>query len=260
MAVKISGLNLLNANYYGRIRIVQNSNDYNVHIERTGPKTPKGLFETISPVFVNNQNQSDRDKIIAIVASFLQYATIDKIAQGVRLGAKPCDLVSGTRTLKLQIGSPLSETVEQMVLQKYLEDRLKFCVKNNSFKEIVIMTSSATAYRIQKDLYTDEPKEMTFGLLCESGKIKEFEKQFFERFITDKLNECGEKATFNYGHLPFILETDEYLSGFAYLLCGDLKISVWSKKELIEMVEQMVDKHNKEIEQSKKIQLKMEGF
>ena len=87
-----------------------------------------------------------------------------------------------------------------------------------------------------------------------------FEKQFVERFITDKLNEYGKVATFDYGHLPFIIETGRYMDGFAHLTFGNWKIDVYSKKELIEMVERIVDNHNKEIEQGKRIQLKMEGF
>lgn len=260
MAVKISGLNLLNANYYDRMRIIQNNNGYKVHIETTGSKPPEGLFETVAPVFRNNQNQSDRDKIIAIVTPFLQYTAINKIVPRRGRDERSYDVVSGTRTLKLKIDNPLSDIVKQILLQKYLDDRLKFCIQNNCVKKITISPSFVTSYETYNDLYTGEPERIKFSLLYESGKIIACEKQFVERFITDKLNECVEPATFKYRHIPFIIEKNNYAPGFAYLMCGDLDIDIFAKKELIEMVQELVDKHNKAIEQSKRIQLKMEGF
>ena len=78
--------------------------------------------------------------------------------------------------------------------------------------------------------------------------------------LADKLNECGKPARLECGHLPFIMQINSYVPGFANLICDDVQIDIYSKKELLDIAQQVIEKHNQELKQNKMIQLKMEGF
>jgi len=270
MSIKISGLKLLSANYYERISIIQTDVGYNVYIKRTKPSIPTQsvyslskdvnnktqLFQSVSPAFHLNRKQNDEAKVGSVISSFLQYTTINQIIPRWSQTKDCYDIVMGTRQLRLQVNSPTSEMVKQMVFKKYLEDRLKFCSQHNDVKKITIMSAGVASY----GLYRNECKEeIRVYLLMDLAETQEYEQQFLQRIITDKLNQCGTQARIECD-LPFIIGTNSYVPGFVHLICGEIEIDVFSDKELIDIANQLVDKHNQELEQNKIIQLKMEGF
>ena len=268
MAVRITGLNLLKSNFYAGINIVQNESGYKIHVKETQmrlfekpkvqqSKSQSSKFQVVVPAFQSIRNEGDDQRVIGVISSFLQYTSINRIMPRCTNLSDSYDIVTGPRKLKLQIDSPLSKTVREMAFCKYSEDRLKFLVRNNHVKKITIMPAGATSYELYKD---SEKEEIRLYLLLGLEETVRQEKEFMQRIIVDKLNECGEPAIFEYGHLPFITKTGRYVPGFAHLTCDDLEIDIYSKKELIDMVQELVDKHNEELKQNKTIQFKMEGF
>lgn len=268
MSVKIRGLKLFNANHYAGISVIENTTGYNVHIKGTDPNVSKEfiylpsnsqtqLFQSVASVFKYNRKQSDKDRVIGVISSFLQYTTINRIMLGCRNLNDSYDMAVGTRQLKLQVNNPISEIVKQMVFQKYSEDRLQFCAHNNAVKKITIMPAGITSYELYKD---EHKEEIRLYLLISMEETAEQERSFLQRFITDKLNECGKPARLECGHLPFIMQINSYVPGFANLICDDVQIDIYSKKELLDIAQQVIEKHNQELKQNKMIQLKMEGF
>ena len=258
MAVKISGLNLLNANMYDRILLTESEGTYRVYIQKQGNRDLDGIHVGIN-FSEEIKEQSDEQKIISIVDKFLEYANISTLTKDYQAYNKIYEVARGSRELAFKTQEAMLEVIKQKVFQKYINDRLKFCSENRNVNFITLSLEGKSSYAKKTS------KHISFSLLTHNCELMGFEKEFLRGFICSRLYEIGEYAMIDSrSYLNSILVTREELVQY-YLICGDLRIVLGSDRYLIKEVSEIVDDYNiqrkqQNLEQSKKIQLKMEGF
>ena len=266
MAVKITGLNLLNANIYDEMTIVERDGNYiiaihssnkaiqNLYIQSLEPPIKIGTInKNLSNNFNENKVLGDNEILINTVQKFLEYATINNLTSKSVFYKSKFQIAGGTRFLKFNLSNQRLNGISQMIVNKYLEDRLKFCAKNENMKKIMIDLGNCTSYEVNADY-------LKLTLMKDSPNIAFYEKQFFEEFISDKLNIIGDYASLEYVHTIFKTRGSQTMMEYMNLICGDLKIDIAANAELLEIVKKVVNDHNKELNENKIIQLKMEGF
>lgn len=254
MSVRILGLNLLNANCYNNITITEDNNNYKVYINRKKKENSLSLEEKTkyTPSF-SIEGKTDEQKVINVVSKFLEYATINKITGDYMSYNSKHQAISGTRQMKISLFNPKLRIIPQMILNKYLEDRMRFCGQNKDIKHIIINEKPYSSYDLNED-------SIRLDLMKKSSVIEEVEKQFFKEYISEKLNEIGKVATLRYSHTIFVVNNKRILIGYINVVCGNLKIDIEANFELLELIKEIVENYNRELSENKIMQLKMEGF
>jgi len=264
MSVKITGLNLLDSNFYDRVLVTEKNNDYRVYIQKDKKIKSEDIFRgkgiLIGDKFSDElKEKTDEEKIISILNKFLEYANINMISKDYLAYNKIYDVASGTREFRMQIFSPKLKIISQMIINKYQNDRLKCIYENRNINAYTIHLSGITSYT--KDL---TGKHIALDLLSQNGKMMEFEKQFLEEFIYTKLNEIGQYTDFGPRKIftSIFLNSEEIMQ--YRLVCGDLRIVFDNDRYLIKEVEKIVNNYNTNLHKQKtmqmNMQLKMEGF
>lgn len=262
MSVKITGLNLLNANVYDRILITERNSDYRVYIQKNNPQK-KEVFSRFKGTPIGYKiseelnNKTDEQKIIIITKKFLEYARINKISKDYISYNKIYDVASGSREFRMQIFNSNLKVISQMVIYKYLNDRLKFICENQNINSMTVSLEEHSSY-------IKSPYHISLELLKQDGKIVDFEKDFLEDLIYTKLNEIGEYATVE----PRIYLTKTFLDTeelMPYVLrCGNLIINIVNDRYLLKEIKKIVDNYNINLHKQKTLhmdmQMKMEGF
>ena len=72
------------------------------------------------------KGKTDEEKIIMITKKFLEYARINKLSKDYLAYNKIYDVASGTREFRMRLFNPNLNVISQMIMNKYLDDRLKF--------------------------------------------------------------------------------------------------------------------------------------
>lgn len=284
MSVKISTKKKLDSNFYNSIMIREV--DGNFFVKISGNKS-SDEYESVSLKLSDNfKGLTDGKKIICIVDSFLENATIDGIEVDichVGYGGKFIK-VSGTRKLYLQLNNPeLLRIIIKMIKNKYNRDRYKSIIESEDNLYSIALREKSSSYGMEFVSCSDCslecsgdrcPKSMTFNLMYVNGKIVGFDKKFIERFIYDKLWEFGCEATVVEETNPIKLAGGTVIGNSikAYsIVSGNLSIrfecSTFTKDYVCSFCNEIVDKYNSKLEKDilqidsyKKRQLKMEGF
>lgn len=284
MSVKISTKQRLDSNFYNSITIREVDGSFFVKI--SGVKS-SGEYESTSLKLSDNfKGLTDDKKIICIVDSFLENATINGIEVDVFHGGYSGKFikVDGTRTLYLQISNPeLLRIIIKMIKNKYNRDRYKTTIDYDDALYSIILRENASSYGMEFVSCDDCslecsgdrcPKLMTFKLMFANGKIVGFDKKFIERFIYDKLWEFGCEAILVEETKPIKLAGGIVIGNSikAYsIVCGNLEIrfdcSTFTRDYVCSFCNDIVNKYNDELDKEllqinryKKRQLKMEGF
>jgi len=284
MSVKISTKQQLDSNFYNSLTVREV--DGNFFVKVSGNKSNGDYVITSLKLSDNFKGITDDKKIICIVDSFLENATIDSIevdAFHVGYGGKFIK-VSGTRTLYLQLDNKeLLKVIISMIKNKYNRDRYKGIIGSDDSLYNISLSEKTSSYGKEfvscedccEDCSNDYcPKPMTFKLMYVNGKIVGFDKKFIERFIYDRLWEFGCKAILVEETKPIKLVGGIVIGNSikAYsVVCGNLEIrfecSVFTKDYVCSFCNGIVDKYNNELDKEllqinsyKKRQLKMEGF
>lgn len=259
MAVKIHGLTLLDSNIYDRILLTGSESGYRIYIQKNDVQRLPGVH--VGSCFSEEiKGQSDEQKIISIVDKFLEYVNISMLTKDYQAYNKIYEVARGSRELAFKTEGPMLEIIKQKVFQKYINDRLKFCFENRNINFITLSLEDKSSYAKDK-----KSKRMHLELLTNNSKLIEFEKEFLRYFIFNRLHEIGECATIQQRtHLTSVFISKEEFAQY-YIICGDLRIVLGSDRTLINEVSEIVAIYNQQIrkqnlEQSKRIQLKMEGF
>ena len=152
----------------------------------------------------------------------------------------------------------IQEKMMSKVKEKYNSDRLNAIKENGDIAYYKFKLDSVSAYYVMKDKYFGE--QISF---CLSGKkisgqmlIDEDEKIFFNKFVSDKLQQEGKEAIIENKNL-FNEEDENYINLGYYITCGDVVIDI-DNIELLEEVLNVVDNYNKERKNIKIKKLKME--
>jgi len=263
MSVKITGLNLLNSNFYDRILINKKDSNYRIYIQKNKKIKPQDIFRgkgipTEYKFTDELRDKTDEEKIIMIAKEFLEYANISMISRDYFAYNKIYDVASGTREFRMRLFNPKLQIISQMIINKYLNDRLKCIYENRNINAYTIHLSGRTSYTKDTTGY-----HIGLELLIQNGKLAHFEKQFLEDLIYTKLNEIGEYADFGPKQIftSIFLKPEEIMQ--YRLKCGDLRIVFDNDRYLIKEVEKIVNDYNnlhKQKVMHMNMQMKMEGF
>lgn len=261
MAVKINGLKYLDSNNYDSIMIRGNEN-YQIDVKSQNLEFNQLLVshkfqgQPVSTKFSTEiKNQTDEEKIREIVKKYLEYSVISEIANVYHISHYDgwFNKISGTRNLYLQISNPNFKDIYQMILRKYIDDRLKFCSVNSEINNIVIDCSINSSYSLKQG-------NINFVLMKDENGIAKIEKEFFKELISNKLNQVNKPAVLSHNCIIINDVNTKIMIGTIYLNCGNLNIEIKGDMELFKMLEEIIREYNNDLEQTKKMQLKLEGF
>lgn len=281
MGIRISTKEKLDTNAYASMIIREVDGSFFVKIN--GGKSDTQSLMVSYRLSDMIKGLSDFHKIVEIVDSFLENASISSIETDefhVGYGGNFIK-VNGSRTLYLQIDNhELLRYLVRMIKSKYDRDRYKYVASVSCNEYDINLSDKKSTYGMEFiscencELNCDLgycPKSLTFNLMYLKGKILGFDRAFIERFINDKLWECGEVATICEKRKEVKLIDGRTVVGAytdAYcIMCGNLEIrfkcSAFSRKYIEQFCNDIVNKYNGELEKlnsCKKRQLKMEGF
>lgn len=251
MSVKIYGLNKLKSNWYNTIMIREHEYEYEYIVNIKGEKINLNTIKNNDTI--NLKGYTDIEIINYIIEKFLDSASINRIEEQVSLpyydGKFAC--VSGNRKLYLNLDDTFKD-ISKKILNKYLSDRLNYIYKNNDNEY-----SLTTSYKESCYGETSYDDMNLFTFLAQGRKLALFEKEFITEFINYKLKSIGEKAEII--HSKIYSEIWENYINAKYLVCGDLKIRISdNNSDLSNCIESIVYFYNKNIEDVKKKQLKLE--
>ena len=284
MSVKISTKEKLNSNLYNSMIIREV--DGNFFVKVNGKKS-NDEYQFVGERLTDSlKEMSDEQKIIYIVDSFLENATINEIElNALNLGYKGQFIkISGSRTLYLQISNiELFKSLVKMIKMKYDIDRYKYEADYNGNLYSINLREKIVSYDV-KFISCDDcsldcsggycPKHLEFNIMYINGKIAGFDKKFIERFIYDKLYEsrCNATIVEETNDIKLIDGTkiDSYTKCYN-IICGNLEIrfncSAFTRDFVFEFCNEIVNEYNSELDkinkqrnECKKRQLKMEGF
>lgn len=257
MGIVIKGLNHLDANNYNRIMIREENGNYLINI-----KNNKGKYDGLKTSYRISDildEQTNEEIIMTIIESFLRNSKINKIKDNEfldRYNGK-FTVVKGTRELDLQVFNPKLSIISKIIINKYLNDRLEFCDKGNINSYEIEPTYNKTSY---KEINTVFGKVKRLELLQRNGKTAAFEQSFLKEFISEKL--CNQNEIAKIVHRGICTPVNcHYVPTETCLTCGNFHIKLLNPNmDLLNEVTEVVNTYNKEREESKKMQLKLEGF
>lgn len=256
--VKINGVKHLDQYDFHKIIIRQNSknSDFLVSVkglDKKFPTLPTGVKFSKSLKEMNSI-----EKINAIIDRFLDYNTITRVADNKYISHYDgkFNIISGLKDLNLRLYDPELKPVAKKIVYKYRNDRMRFCEENSEINRVSFYTADeSTSY--EKEI-TNYGESIKFYIFTRNGKIPDFEKEFLEEFISEKLYAQDEPAYFKEQYIYSITQDANIFLG-TYLNCGNFSMKINSTK-LVPIITKIIDKYNLNREKNKIMQLKMEGF
>lgn len=261
MAVKINGLKYLDANRYDEI-MIREKDGFQIDVKAQNLEFNELLIlkkfqgeSVFKKISTELKDKTDYEKLNIIIKKYLEYSNINGIANTYHLVHYDgwFRKISGTRNLYLQISNPNFQYIYLLILKKYIDDRLKFCYTNNEINNILINTSINSSYSVKEN-------SIDLELMRNENGIAQIEKEFIIDFISNKLSQVNKIAYLNHNCTIIKYTNTKDVFSHIYITCGNLNIEINGTMELLELLEELITNHNNELEQSKKMQLKLEGF
>lgn len=249
MSVSIRGLDWLNANYYDGIVITQKEDNYIVNVR--GKKNKFSMIKLSNKFSDRLNGLDDIDKIDNIVDYFLEYEKIIYIRDDdyINYYFGKYSSVRCFKNLSLQLNNSKMEQIFNKILRKYQMDRRVFVYDNSNINNYKFNMSYKSSYGFSvRDC-------IEFDLKCNDRKLIDFEFEFFNGFLEDKLSKYQDVATIEKKEI-FNVFGDVYIDLGHYIYCCDLSIALDSA--FVGKTQNLVDKHNDSLGKVK--QLKLEGF
>lgn len=262
MSVEIKGIDYLDQNDYEKIIIIENTNNYVIDV--IGPEDETKKIKSINKWSNALNGKSDEEIINSIIEYYLDYSIINQINDHEVIPNYNFlfNCIRGTRQLYLNLSNKKIEEVKSKIRMKYYIDREKMIEKNKDIKNYCLNISRGMCYK--KEGGNNLTDSITINLLgCINQKngtkdITQDEKIFLQDFLYSKFS--GKDCFINIEDKNlYFEECEKYINLGYFITCDDLCISINDRNLLPEIVS-VVDKHNKQIENAKKLQLKLEGF
>lgn len=238
--MKVSGIKYLNKNSYSSISVTNKS--INVR--------SKDQFETIKttvPFSKKLKGLIDKEKTELIIDYFLEYSTISKIKDNYYYGGVNHLYIETINGKKLIYDSPIDDNLMKKILNKYFQDRIETLFNEEVDEYEFDVSFEESSY---------DKKDNTRRIFIRENELIR-EKDFLEMFISSLFGNEKIEIIANYYHDN--INNDFYYFDAYYLKGCNKKVKIYSSK-IIKIIKEIVDKHNMEIEENQKLQLKMEGF
>ena len=257
MSVYINGVKLLNANLYDTIIIKEKENGYRITI--------RGSKETIT--CTNSEYKfseelkkiSDEEQIIKVTDSFLKSTKINHIGYKKIMKGYEGDfcVVKGNRELDLCLKKDLKE-LQSLLINKYLIDRFCFLNDNNDISCYEIKLGfNKSSYKIEN---TKLRRKIVYEIMYDNNlQVPDYEKDFLIGFLYEKVCNSDEDVIIK-NRKTYFDEGKFHIENGDFLMCGNLEVKLDCHQNIINTVNQVINKYNNEREKVKKKQLKLEGI
>ena len=274
MAVYFKGLNLLDSNRYDTIMIrgvsFEGLQNFQIDIKELKPEFIgskeylKFKGERVAQRFsLSLKEMTDEQKIVEVVKKYLEYSSINEIRDFCHLSNYKgwFNVVKGTRNLYMQTYGFSDKLMQQLIIKKYIEDRLKFIADNEFVNSLQIeLGYHLTSYKKEQ---IDNNERISLKLFSKDNKVSEFEQQFLKELIFNKLYQQAKEAELKHITSNEQFTHDIHAFGY-YITCGDLLIQLngidTDINLLLEQIKAYIVEYNKQLKNSKILQLKVEGF
>lgn len=260
MGISFDGKHLLYSNGYKRMIIKEASlGDYKVRLIGEGIKNKT---MRISKNLNNKLNSSnDDEKVMILIDNYFRYSKVNYVCFDEYLPYQNDHrflVMRGNRELDLQFFSEKFDGMPQIVTDKYIRDRQRFCDKNSdvSYYEISY-GEDVTSYEKEDTPFGSYIK---FSLMGHRDKLGDFDEQFLENFLYEKLSSIGEEAKIGKSRICYPgVDNGLYLD--TYLMCGNFVVRIADNYGVLKKeIHSVVNDYNSKRTVAKKKQLKLEGF
>lgn len=146
------------------------------------------------------------------------------------------------------------------IIYKYRLDRDAFFNKNKIDKISIHQSKESSYYVVDDDYFCEDTPYMVLNLKSKDNELLDYENEFFIKFMKDMINSVDEKLHLKnniYGGDLYDKSFMSHLSGI-YIYCSRFIIRLDHK--LIYKVLHLIEKHNKELEAIKSLQLKFDDY
>lgn len=220
-------------------------------------------------------NDCNNDKIINLVNDFLDTTTIDCIDITTIYFSSLFIGIKGYQNMYIYLKNKnLLQRLIKRIENKYNRDRYKYLINNSVQNNYIINLSvdETSYYENYIDCIDDSEKLknndiyskfIQLNLVCNNGDVIDFDKNFIERFMYDKLWDIGVLANLEDSNNNLM----DCFIGKYYITCRELVIifnyDYKNKEYVYNLCSKVINKYNGELIENDKInkkQLKMEEF
>lgn len=255
MNIKISNKKLLDSNFYNKIVLVQEDDLVKVNVSGKIPfKTEKSTSQSFSDSI---KYKDSNDQIIDIINYFLNYDKINQIVPNNLLGyydGRFETIHSEDRVLAFQLNkNDKLQQLPNMIYNKYSNDRRLFIENNKDCKNILITSGYYSRYERINDTIIGE--RIIIHII--DNKYTNIEYKALDDLLKNIIEEKNEKISYVWNKKYSYPTLKKDYGGI--IKCGDLTINV-NTDIPYKYVNNCIEEYNKNFEENKKLQLKMEGF
>lgn len=250
MGITINSLTKLNSNDYERMIIKKNNYGYSININKEKRKASD--YEMVSKRF-NSLNDDVDTRLVEVIEFFLENHTISelKVEKIDYHDGKFLSIIANNSKMSLQIPKTIgNQDLGKIIYNKFKMDRDKFIYDNLSINSYDIYESKkAKNYSINSDMNR---------IVLHVVGIDDM--NFVKALIEEKLNNFD-------GMVYYVKEAPSIGEDMKFCLYGqgikmNLIINYFNSDniKIITDIEEIISKHDRDILDSKKMQLKLEGF
>jgi len=264
METKIVGQKHLDSNLYERIIIGNKQKDKNTILITAKTEKYKNVetIKTTSKTFMESiKDIREEYKLEEIVDYFLRNNIIYTVKEDNGIMA----LSTSGRKLHCKAyfkkdDYQIVRKLNNLIIEKYKNDRLLFLEANKEVKNYRITTSAnIIAYNQPGDFV--ELSLLSLRQQDKSWELAEFEEKFLKEFIYEKIVEENEYATIKYRECYNSYFGEIFLSPCFKIYCGELEFYLYDfSRKLERELGIMIMNYNYSREENLKRQLKLEGI
>ena len=256
--MELRGLKYIDANDYYSLMIRDTEKGLKVNAQGDMKyQTIKSSFPISLELDRNDEEKTKNE----LVSYFLRNNKINMIEDNLilsRYDGKFLGALSGDKGLYLQIKkNDNSIDIAKKILDKYIIDRYQTVFNEEDVVIYKIDTADKSSYRVY-EVNGEKRVEITLKRKPHSLDIVQIEKEFLEEFISEKLSMIDEVVELKRKKIYFTHFENFLDQGRTF---DTKKFSIIIKDDkLVEIFYNLIYTHNINIEENKKLQLKLKGF
>lgn len=252
MKTIINDLDKLNKGNFSKLSLKVQDDKYRVRV--AGEDKDYEVDSDIIPFYDTIKDLNSDEKIIEIIKYYLDNHTIisiNDVGEAYYNSGEYCIASSYNSILAIKKDFPprLNHVIlGDLIGEKYKIDREKFLVMNFCNKNVLIKNSNTktSSYKINE-----------YGFI-ELNVVLKNEKRFITNFLYEKLEDNGNYKAHIEPNFVYNSSLNQYVLLGNKIVSEDLSIGF--DEDFKYIVEEVVNTYNMQFENSKKLQLKKEGF